>query len=103
MGQAQYDNVGEAEALDFSDLTLTGFPSVEFRPLYKLVFQVGAYSNTAKARLRSVIDVRQISATGIGQAIGSDHGNLSGLGERRPPAIYPHYRESDWRYCQYRH
>ena len=81
MGQGDYTNIGDAEAVDFNELTLSGFPSVEFRPLYKLIYQVGSYANSVDARLRSVIDIRQISSSGVGQALGSDHGNLSGLGD----------------------
>lgn len=81
LGQAEYDNLGDAEGVDFGSLTLTGFPSVEFRPLYKLVYQVGSYANSVDARLRSVIDIRQVASGGVGQAIGSDHGILSGLGD----------------------
>lgn len=81
MGQGQYDNVGDAEGVGFEDLALDGFPSVEFRPLYKLVYQVGAYANTIKARLRSVVDIRQLSSAGTGQGLGSDHGILTGLGD----------------------
>ena len=81
MGQGNYTNIGAAEAVDFNELTLSDFPSVEFRPLYKLIYQVGSYANSVNARLRSVIDIRQISSSGVGQALGSDHGNLSGLGD----------------------
>ena len=81
MGQGDYTNIGDAEAVDFNGLTLSDFPSVEFRPLYKLIYQVGSYANSVDARLRSVIDIRQISSSGVGQALGSDHGNLSGLGD----------------------
>lgn len=81
LGQAEYDNLGDAEGVDFGSLTLTGFPSVEFRPLYKLVYQVGSYANSVDARLRSVVDIRQVASGGVGQAIGSDHGILSGLGD----------------------
>ena len=81
LGQDQYTNIGDAEAIDFSDLVLTGFPSVEFRPLYKLIFQVNVYGNAISARLRSIIDIRQVGSAGVGQAIGTDHGALSGLGD----------------------
>lgn len=81
LGQNEYVNIGDAEAVNFSDLTLTDFPSVEFRPLYKLVWQTDSYVNTPKARLRSAIDIRALSSGGVGQAIGSDHGALSGLGD----------------------
>lgn len=81
LGQGQHVNLGDAEAVNFSDLALPGFPSVEFRPLYKLVFQVDGFGNTVNARLRSVIDIRQTGSAGVGQAIGTDHGALSGLGD----------------------
>lgn len=81
MGQAEYPNIGDAEAVAFEDLALPGFPSVEFRPLYKLVFQVGDYANNVNARLRSVVDIRNLSSAGAGQGLGSDHGALTGLGD----------------------
>lgn len=81
IGQGEYSNIGDAEGVDFSDLILTNFPSSEFRPLYKLIFQTGSYANTIKARLRSVVDIRQTGAVGSSQAIGADHGALSGLGD----------------------
>ena len=81
LGQGEYSNVGHAEAVEFADLLLGGFPSVEFRPLYKLIYQVGNYANSVNARLASVIDIRRISSAGVGQGIGSDHGMLSGLGD----------------------
>lgn len=81
LGQNQYNNIGDAEEVLFSDLTLTGFPSVEFRPLYKLIWETDSYSNTPNARLRGVTDVRSLESGGVGQAVGSDHGSLSGLGD----------------------
>ena len=81
MGQDQYSNAGDAEGVAFEDLLLSDFPSVEFRPLYKLVYQVGSYANSVNARLRSVIDIRQLSSAGVGQGLGSDHGILTGLGD----------------------
>lgn len=81
MGQDEYDNIGDAEGVAFEDLALDGFPSVEFRPLYKLVYQVGSYANSVNARLRSVIDIRQVGSAGVGQGLGSDHGILTGLGD----------------------
>jgi len=85
LGQNQYTNIGDAEAINFYDLILGTFPSVEFRPLYKLVFQCGTYGNAIGARLRSVIDARNIPSAGVSQTIGigsgTDHGGLSGLGD----------------------
>lgn len=81
LGQDQYNNLGDAEAVDWGDLSLPGFPSVEFRPLYKLIFETNSFTNTPNARLRSIIDIRQLESGGVGQAIGTDHGALSGLGD----------------------
>lgn len=81
LGQSQHFTLGSAQEVVFSDLVLTGFPSVEFRPLYKLTFLVGNYSNNAKAALRYVSDIRSVGSTGVGAAIASDHGLLSGLGD----------------------
>lgn len=81
LGQSEYTNIGDAEGAEFGDLALDGFPSVEFRPLYKLVFRCGAYGNTPNARLRAVVDIRQLQSAGVGQALGADHGVLTGLGD----------------------
>jgi len=61
MGQAQYNNIGDAQAVSFASLNLDGFPSREFRTLYRLIFQVGNYANTPNARLREVLDLRYFS------------------------------------------
>lgn len=81
ISQSAHDNKGAAEALEFSDLVLTGFPVAEFRLLYKVVFQANATNGT----LSSVWDLRQLSATTPSAAIGSDHGLLSGLGDDDHP------------------
>jgi hypothetical protein len=80
MNQSATNTIGQAEELHFEDLTLPGFPSVEFRPLYRLIFQgANSYSNAVKAKLVGVQDLRSISAAGVTPALISDHGNLSGL------------------------
>lgn len=81
MGQDVYDNIGEAQSALFSDMVLTNFPSVEFRPLYKLVYQIGAYGNAVNARLRDILDLRTISAVSGGGTGVSDHGALAGLSD----------------------
>jgi hypothetical protein len=74
LDQNQYSNKGAAEASRFDDLDLTNLPVVEARPLWKLVWRTSAnYTNTPKAYLANVIDLRQALA-GSG-----DHGLLSGL------------------------
>jgi len=80
IGQSATDNLGEAEAFAFADLSLTGFPSVEFRPLYKLIYKASdGYANSVNAQLVSIVDLRSISAVGSAANPATDHGNLSGL------------------------
>lgn len=82
MGQAQYTDQGSAEASTWDELDLSGFPIVEFRPLYKIVFQTAtAYENTPKTKFVNLLDLRQISSIGPGgsSTAVSDHGSLTGL------------------------
>lgn len=59
MGQQEYVNVNQARNLANEDLT--GLPIVEFRPLYELLWEArSSYTNTIKARLVDVIDLREI-------------------------------------------
>lgn len=62
MGQAQHNNLADAQTETWSTLDLAGFPSLEFRPLYQLIFQCGAYGNAISARLRGVSDLRYTQA-----------------------------------------
>jgi hypothetical protein len=81
MGQAEYSNVGQAEAATWSEMSLTGLPIYEFRLLYKLVFQTSSgYTNSVKSRLVSVTDMRTASSGTAGAPVASgDHGSLTGL------------------------
>lgn len=80
IGQSSHANQGDAEAVNFTDLSLPGFPVVELRQLYKLVFQCKtSYTNTVKARLASIFDLRSFSSTTSAMATYTDHGSLSGL------------------------
>lgn len=86
IGQAQSDLQSAAEAVDFTSLQLPGFPSVEFRPLYKLVFQCAdSCSNAVHASLASITDIRSIAAAGTAASIVTDHGNLTGLSDDDHP------------------
>jgi len=81
MGQAADGNSGNVEVLDWNDLNLDGFPAVEFRPLYKIIFQAkSTATNAIKAHFTNVFDVRNLVSAGPSAAIGSSHGGLSGLG-----------------------
>jgi hypothetical protein len=80
MGQSESNKISDQESISFSDLTLTNFPVVEFRPLWKIIWQTNAtYANAPKARIAGVYDIRQLSSVGIGGVAVSDHGLLTGL------------------------
>lgn len=82
IGQEARDTQGDAEALSWGDLVLTGFPVVEFRPLYKIVYRCSsAMANTPKASLVSIWDLRNLTATTVSAYNPTDHGNLSGLAD----------------------
>ena len=82
LGQEQYSSIGAAEAEAFGNLTLTNFPIVEFRPLWKVIFRTSSgYANTPNARIANVLDLRQLSETGEAGTVVSDHGLLSGLAD----------------------
>ena len=86
IGQANHANQGDAEAADFSELNLAGFPIVEMRPLYKLVFDCkNSYANAVKARLVSIWDQRSFSSTVSAIATYTDHGSLGGLVDNDHP------------------
>lgn len=79
IGQSQHANQSEAEALEWNDLELTGFPVVEFRPLYKVVYETkNSYTNTPKARIVSVWDLRSFDSVTSAAASFVDANALSG-------------------------
>jgi hypothetical protein len=84
MGQSASAQISDQEELTFGDLTLGGFPIVEFRPLWKIIWVTDStYANTPKAKISAVFDIRQLTSTGgiSGTTPVSDHGLLSGLGD----------------------
>jgi hypothetical protein len=82
MGQSASDTIGQEEAKNFQDLTLTDFPVIEFRPLYKIIWNTNTgFANTPKAVISKVYDLRNIISASPSAAIASDHGLLSGLGD----------------------
>ena len=88
LGQAFYTGLGGAEAASWTDVTLPGFPIYEFRPLYKVIYEAySGFSNTPKARFRSLVDLRltQSVAGGIPATPVSDHGSLVGLSDDDHP------------------
>ena len=102
MGQDTYGSKGAAEAELYTNLDLDGFPFYEFRPLYKLIFETrDAYSNSVKAVLRGVIDLRTIASSGLGTSAAqvNDHGSLTGLLDDDHPQYFNTER-ADERYLQ---
>lgn len=82
LGQAEYTDIGGAEAVVFGDLALTNFPIFEFRPLWKVIFRTSTgYPNTPNAYIARVLDLRELSSAGSGGSIVSDHGLLTGLAD----------------------
>ena len=82
LGQEQYTAIGSAEAVKFGDLVLTNFPIVEFRPLWKVIFQTStSFTNAPNALVANVLDLRQLSETGEAGTVVSDHGLMSGLAD----------------------
>lgn len=81
LGQDSYGSLPTARNVAWESLTLTGFPIVEFRPLYKLIFQTAnSYANTPHAKLADVQDLRGVVTIGSGTSV-NDHGLLAGLAD----------------------
>jgi len=82
MGQSAHNKIDDQLLLNFSDLNLAGFPSVEFRPLYKIIWKTdSAYTNSIKAVIAYVGDLRSISGAVPSASTVADHGNLAGLAD----------------------
>lgn len=89
-GQGEYANLGEAQDVQFSSIDKEGFPSLEFRCLYQLVYQVGSYPNSPNARLRSVIDLRNESVRSIlSPGSGTVSGSINQLSDVDTASIAP--------------
>jgi len=82
ISQAPTNQLSQAEAMTFEGLSLSGFPSVEFRPLYKVIYtHKTGFANSVKASTVAVYDLRALQSAGVAAALVQDHGNLSGLGD----------------------
>jgi hypothetical protein len=83
LGQGEYDTEGEAEAVNWGNMgAVPNFPVFEYRPLYKIIYQSDSnFTNTIKAKIVSVWDIRGVTSTTITSAIVADHGALSGLSD----------------------
>jgi hypothetical protein len=81
LGQTYSNKLTDIEELTFDSLELPDFPSLEFRPLYKIIWQTDStYTNTPKAILIEVYDLRGTdTASLLQQPTTVDHGFLTGL------------------------
>jgi hypothetical protein len=84
LGQKQYQNLNKVAEDNWDSLFLDGLPVVELRPLYKVAYLVSStFTNTPKAAIRQVIDIRSIGYPSAGTSpipVG-DHGSLLGLSD----------------------
>lgn len=82
MGQMFSSNITRAESDNaWGSLDLGGLPIVEFRPLYRLIYETSStYTNAVKSRLISILDLRSQLNTVEG-GTSNDHGSLYGLAD----------------------
>jgi hypothetical protein len=67
---------------NWSDVNLTNLPLNEVQILYRLIYAGDAdYTNTPKARLMSILDLRTASIVNTVGTPQNDHGSLFGLGD----------------------
>jgi hypothetical protein len=84
LGQKQYANINKVAEDSWGSLFLDGLPVVELRPLYKIAYLVSStFTNTPKAAIRQVIDIRSDISGGSGLSATpiDDHGSLLGLSD----------------------
>lgn len=80
LGQREDTSLANAQTNNTPNaLTFGEFPFREFKYLYRLIYQSGAYSNSYGARLRSITDYREVSSLPGTATPSQSHGSLSGL------------------------
>ena len=97
MGQEEYSNISGAEDALWDNVTLTGFPGYEFRPLYKVIFQA-LNAEPAKGAIRELMDLRLIDTGGAVTGIAlSSLTNLADVAISAPVANqYLYYNGLEW-------
>jgi hypothetical protein len=87
LGQDNYLANGAAHAAFYESLNLDGFPIVEFRPLYKIIYKASnTYTNSVKTVFTDITDLRSIIAGGgVPSTAVSDHGSMTGLADDDHP------------------
>ena len=60
LGQASYDTIAQAQAVDYNELSLQNLPVFELRPLYRVIYACkNTYTNEPKAAIVEVKDLRK--------------------------------------------
>jgi hypothetical protein len=79
MGQRCDELLADAKTNNtYGSLDLTGMPFLEFKPLYRLIFQTSSeYTNTPKAKLVDIEDLRGIQSLTVSAIQTTDHNTLS--------------------------
>jgi hypothetical protein len=82
MGQRADTSFSSAKSDNtWGTLDLAGLPIIEFRPLYRLIFETSsAFTNTPKAVLSDILDLRSV-INSIQTSTQNDHGSLYGLAD----------------------
>ena len=70
MGQDKYNNLNESRKVLWSDLDLTDFPIVEFRPLAKVIFELT--NNNPLYIIKEITDIRTFLGIGIPPFLNND-------------------------------
>lgn len=81
LGQYTYSSLSEAQEKEqYAALNLANFPVIEFKLCYRLIWQTNStYSNSVKAKLVDVLDLRISEDAPFPSVSINDHGLLSGL------------------------
>jgi hypothetical protein len=97
LGQGDYPANGAAHEAFYESLNLDGFPIVEFRPLYKIIYKVSdTYTNSVKTVFTDITDLRSIIAGGgVPSTAVSDHGSMTGLADDDHPQYLNESRHND--------
>lgn len=85
---AQFQTLAAAQAVDWTSLVWSSFPSADTKPLYKIIYQYrSTYTNaTHRCVIREVADYRSQNSTATAGTVATDHQALS---NRTATAAHP--------------
>lgn len=92
MGQLESASLADAQANNlYQSISFGNLPSLEMKVLYRLIYETSStYTNSIKASLADVTDLRRAVDVSLGTYAPGDHGLLTGLQDQDHPdyAIY---------------